>query len=242
MDQVEVATHVNIGAGASGVLIGHATGVVTVGDLAVNDGTISTTATGVSIFDATALRVNIGGGASGVQIGHPTGTVVMGNIAANSGTISTIAVNSGNISTAADSDGWTALHLASFLTYPSASKCVEYLLQCGVDHSQKNSQGQAALHLAAANGSEKIVRLLISYGSQVSPSPPKEPGKHPSLSLRTVFAASQSRPPARVYPSIVPMAVPARHRPTPHGPRQHFLLLPPRAAAHSVPDAHVRLI
>ena len=79
----DTASRVNIGAGASGVLIGHATGVVTVGDLAVNDGTISTTATGVSIFDATALRVNIGGGASGVQIGHPTGTVVMGNVSAN---------------------------------------------------------------------------------------------------------------------------------------------------------------
>jgi ankyrin repeat protein len=81
--------------------------------------------------------------------------------------------NSGNISTAADSDGWTALHLASFLSYPSASKCVEFLLQCGVDHSLKNSQGQAALHLAAANGSEKIVRLLISYGSQVPPPLPQ---------------------------------------------------------------------
>ena len=73
----------------------------------------------------------------------------------------------GSISNAADSDGWTSLHLASFLTFPSASKCVEYLLQCGADHSRKNMEGQTALHLAAANGSEKIVRLLISYGSPV---------------------------------------------------------------------------
>ena len=80
-------------------------------------------------------------------------------------------LNRGSISNAADSDGWTALHLASFLTFPSASKCVEYLLQCGVDHSIKNSDGQTALHLAAANGSEKIVRLLISYGSPVEWTP-----------------------------------------------------------------------
>jgi ankyrin repeat protein len=77
------------------------------------------------------------------------------------------ASNIGSISNAADSDGWTALHLASFLTFPSASKCVEFLLQSGADHSLKNLDGQTALHLAAANGSEKIVRLLISYGSPV---------------------------------------------------------------------------
>jgi hypothetical protein len=75
-------SRVNIGASASGVLIGNATGVVVVGDAAVNNGAITTTATTATLFNATAARVNIGGGASGVQIGHPTGTVVMGNISA----------------------------------------------------------------------------------------------------------------------------------------------------------------
>jgi hypothetical protein len=82
----------NIGSSASGVLIGNATGVVTVGDIAVNNGSITTTAATATLFNATSSRVNIGGGASGVQIGHPTGTVVMGNIAVNSGTISTTAL------------------------------------------------------------------------------------------------------------------------------------------------------
>ena len=86
------ATRVNIGSSASGVLIGNATGVVTVGDMAVNNGAITTTAATATLFNATASRVNIGAGASGVQIGHPTGTVVMGNIAVNSGTISTTAL------------------------------------------------------------------------------------------------------------------------------------------------------
>jgi hypothetical protein len=82
----------NIGSSASGVLIGNATGVVTVGDIAVNNGVITTTAATATLFNATTSRVNIGAGASGVQIGHPTGTVVMGNIAVNSGTISTTAL------------------------------------------------------------------------------------------------------------------------------------------------------
>ena len=67
-----------------------ASGLV-VGDIAVNDGTISTTATGVSIFDATAARINIGAGASGVKIGNATGVVVVGDIAVNNGAITTTA-------------------------------------------------------------------------------------------------------------------------------------------------------
>jgi hypothetical protein len=83
------ALSVNIGADASGVKIGHATGVVVVGDVAVNNGAITTTAATASLFNTTAARVNIGAGASGVLIGNATGVVTVGDLAVNDGTITT---------------------------------------------------------------------------------------------------------------------------------------------------------
>jgi len=48
----------NIGSSASGVLIGNATGVVTVGDIAVNNGAITTTSSTGSVFNTNIRTVN----------------------------------------------------------------------------------------------------------------------------------------------------------------------------------------
>lgn len=68
------ATRVNIGSSASGVLIGNATGVVSVGDLAVNNGAITTTAATATLFNATATTVTIGGAATTTNIAANTAT------------------------------------------------------------------------------------------------------------------------------------------------------------------------
>ena len=52
------AARINIGAGASGVKIGHATGVVVVGDIAVNNGAITTTSSTGSVFNTNIRTVN----------------------------------------------------------------------------------------------------------------------------------------------------------------------------------------
>jgi len=90
-------SRVNIGASASGVLIGNATGVVVVGDLAVNDGTISTTSTTVSVFDATATSLTMCGVATGITIGGVTSNSVI-NIGAGAngaGVTKTINIGTG---------------------------------------------------------------------------------------------------------------------------------------------------
>lgn len=90
-------SRVNIGSSASGVHIGHATGVVTVGDLAVNDGTISTTAATASLFDATATTISIGGAATTTNIAANTAaqTINIGAGANAAGVTKTINIGTG---------------------------------------------------------------------------------------------------------------------------------------------------
>ena len=88
-------SRVNIGNSASGVQIGNATGVVIVGDVAVNNGAITTTAATATLFNASATTVNIGGAAATMNVGATGCTLVLrGSINAtgsifNNGTIST---------------------------------------------------------------------------------------------------------------------------------------------------------
>lgn len=88
---------VNIGSSASGVHIGHATGVVTVGDLAVNDGAISTTAATATLFDTTATTVTIGSAATTTNIAATTAaqTINIGAGANAAGVTKTINIGTG---------------------------------------------------------------------------------------------------------------------------------------------------
>jgi hypothetical protein len=87
----------NIGTSASGVQIGHATGVVTVGDIAVNDGTISTTSATATLFDATATTITIGSAATTTNIAGIGGatTVNIGAGTNGAGTTKTINIGTG---------------------------------------------------------------------------------------------------------------------------------------------------
>jgi WD40 repeat protein len=54
-------------------------------------------------------------------------------------------------------DGWTALQTAS---YYGQDKVVLFLIEKGANISKQHSTGNTALHLAALNGSDKVVELL----------------------------------------------------------------------------------
>lgn len=86
---------VNIGSSASGVHIGHATGVVTVGDLAVNDGAISTTAATATLFDTTATTVTIGSAATTTNIAGIGGATTVNIGAGTNGAGQTKTINIG---------------------------------------------------------------------------------------------------------------------------------------------------
>ena len=74
------ATGINIGAsGGSGILTIKNDSVVLDGDLAVNGGDITTTATTANLFNATAATINFGGAATDIQIGAATGTTNVNN-------------------------------------------------------------------------------------------------------------------------------------------------------------------
>jgi hypothetical protein len=90
-------SRVNIGTSASGIQIGHATGVVTVGDLSVNDGTITTTAASVTVFNTTATTLSMGGAATTMTIGGTTSasTLNIGTGANGAGVTKTINIGTG---------------------------------------------------------------------------------------------------------------------------------------------------
>lgn len=90
-------TDILIGINASGVLIGHATGVVTVGNLAVNSGTISTNAATATLFNATATTITIGSAATTTNIAANTAaqTINIGAGANAAGVTKTINIGTG---------------------------------------------------------------------------------------------------------------------------------------------------
>jgi hypothetical protein len=102
------ATTVNIAGAATTVSIGANTGTTTInndlvadaltvsGDLAVNGGDITTTATTATIFNATATTLNIGGAATAVAIGAATGsTIINADLNVNGTTLTLDANNAG---------------------------------------------------------------------------------------------------------------------------------------------------
>jgi hypothetical protein len=117
---VLTATTANISAGSTADVVSvSATGVTTsnvttTGDVAINGGDLTTTATTFNLVNATATTLNIGGAATAVNIGAATGTATFGNAvvatanasAANFNTagqvVATGNVTGGNIVTAGD--------------------------------------------------------------------------------------------------------------------------------------------
>jgi hypothetical protein len=111
------ATTVSMGGSATTVSIGANTGTTTInnslvadeltvsGDLAVNGGDITTSATSATVFNATATTLSLGGAATTVSIGDNTGTTTVNNaLAADSITTSgDAAINGGDITTSATS-------------------------------------------------------------------------------------------------------------------------------------------
>jgi len=65
------------------------------------------------------------------------------------------------------SDGWTALHLASFF---GQFDCVEVMLGlgAGVKMRSANTMGNTPLHAAAAGGHREVCALLLSHNSDVN--------------------------------------------------------------------------
>lgn len=64
-----------------------------------------------------------------------------------------------------DSEGWTALHLASLRGY---FEIVEYLVENGADlHAKENEVGQTPLHFSIGDGYIDIVKYLIEKGSSI---------------------------------------------------------------------------
>jgi len=108
------ATTFNIGGAATSVLIGAATGTATIrnstvtldGDLNVNGGDISTSATTFNVANTTATSVRLGGAATDLMLGATTGTTTIRNALQVTGLTSTdgtftanVAVNGGGITT-----------------------------------------------------------------------------------------------------------------------------------------------
>lgn len=65
------------------------------------------------------------------------------------------------------SDGWTALHLASFFGHPDA---VRALLECGADPAAagRNAMANQPLHGAAAGGHLEVCQTLLTRGAEVN--------------------------------------------------------------------------
>ncbi len=111
------ATTVNLGGAATAVEIGAATGTTSVnnnltvdlnatvtGDVAINGGDLTTTATTFNLVNATATSVNLGGAATAVEIGAATGTTSVNNnltVDLNATVTGDLAVNGGDITSTA---------------------------------------------------------------------------------------------------------------------------------------------
>jgi hypothetical protein len=94
-------TAISIGAATGTTTINNANTVVT-GDLAVNGGDITTSATTATVFNTTATTLNIGGAATTVAIGASSGTTtvnnnvtITGNLTVNGSTTTSSSQNTG---------------------------------------------------------------------------------------------------------------------------------------------------
>lgn len=101
------ATTVNIAGAGTTVSIGAATGTTTInnantvvtGDLAINGGDVTTSATTFNLVDATVTTLNLAGAATSVTIGATTGTATIRN--ANTAITGDLAVNGGDLTSSA---------------------------------------------------------------------------------------------------------------------------------------------
>ena len=101
------ATSLNIGGAATSLLLGATTGTATIrnastvldGDLAVNGGDVTTSATTFNIANTTATTLSVGGAATSLLIGATTGTATIRN--ASTVITGDLAVNGGDVTTSA---------------------------------------------------------------------------------------------------------------------------------------------
>jgi len=70
-----------------------------------------------------------------------------------------------DVSAPARAEGWTGLHLATFLGDESS---VRTELEHGADTNSKDKNGMTALHWAVVQGYENVVPLLLEYNADVA--------------------------------------------------------------------------
>ncbi|KKU73195.1 MAG: Hemagluttinin family protein [Candidatus Amesbacteria bacterium GW2011_GWB1_47_26] len=100
------ATTLNIGGAATTISLGASTGTTTInnsatvtGDLGVNGGDITSSATSFNLLQSTVTTLNLGGAATTLSIGASTGTTTINN--ANTVISGDLAVNGGDLTTTA---------------------------------------------------------------------------------------------------------------------------------------------
>eukprot|EP00960_Hanusia_phi_P032876 750113-Hanusia_phi.AAC.7 len=65
-----------------------------------------------------------------------------------------------------DRQGWSALHMVSFLSFPGGDACLDLLLSARADVCSKTQQGLTPLHLAAADGRVSTASKLLAHGAK----------------------------------------------------------------------------
>jgi len=142
------ATTLNVGGAATTVSIGAATGTTTInnantavtGDLAVNGGDLTTTATTFNLVNATATTVNFGGAATALTIGATSGTATIRNATVavtNAATVGTTLTVNHSIAATAEVTGITTTATTvdswAFATYRSAKYQVQVTCTAGAN-------------------------------------------------------------------------------------------------------------
>jgi hypothetical protein len=153
------ATTVNFASAGTAITIGATTGTTTIrnattsltGDLAVNGGDITTSATTATVFNTTATTVNVFGAGTAISIGASTGTTTINNALVVKDSIRTTAEVAGITTTATAIDAWA---LASY-------RSAKYMLQVTCTSGADASTYQASEILVIHNGT---VATMTEYG------------------------------------------------------------------------------
>jgi ankyrin repeat protein len=74
----------------------------------------------------------------------------------------------GDVSRAADANGWTALHLVCYLPFEGSEECLDLILKSGGDVGAKTVEGLVPLHLACCDGRVGTILRLLAQGARVN--------------------------------------------------------------------------